>query len=87
MSSSFKIAILLNALTALILIIVRRFGGHQIIIASIFALVMNGTSLLQCSYSLLSDDQGRIWELKRALEGYDEIWLNCVTGRKRILFI
>ena len=45
MFNSFKTAILLSALTALILIIGKVFGGQQgLIIAFIFALVMNGGS-------------------------------------------
>jgi heat shock protein HtpX len=43
--NSFKTAILLTALTALILLIGGTFGGQQgLIIAFIFALVMNGSS-------------------------------------------
>ena len=45
MFNSFKTAILLTALTALILLIGGSFGGQQgLIIAFIFALVMNGSS-------------------------------------------
>jgi heat shock protein HtpX len=45
MFNSFKTAILLSALTALILIIGEVFGGQQgLIIAFIFALIMNGGS-------------------------------------------
>ena len=45
MSNSFKTAILLGALTGLILIIGQLFGGQQgLIIAFIFALIMNGGS-------------------------------------------
>jgi heat shock protein HtpX len=45
MFNSFKTAILLSALTALILIIGQLFGGQQgLIIAFIFALIMNGSS-------------------------------------------
>jgi len=45
MFNSFKTAILLSALTALILIIGQVFGGQQgLIIAFIFALIMNGGS-------------------------------------------
>ena len=45
MFNSFKTAILLSALTALILIIGEVFGGRQgLIIAFIFALIMNGGS-------------------------------------------
>jgi heat shock protein HtpX len=45
MVNSFKTALLLSALTALILIIGQVFGGQQgLIIAFIFALIMNGGS-------------------------------------------
>ncbi len=45
MFNSFKTAILLSALTALLLIIGQIFGGRQgLIIAFIFALIMNGGS-------------------------------------------
>jgi len=45
MFNSFKTAILLTALTALILLIGGSFGGQQgLIIAFIFAVVMNGSS-------------------------------------------
>jgi len=45
MVNSFKTAILLSALTALILIIGEVFGGHQgLMIAFVFALIMNGGS-------------------------------------------
>lgn len=45
MINSFKTAILLSALTALILIIGEVFGGRQgLVIAFIFALIMNGGS-------------------------------------------
>jgi heat shock protein HtpX len=45
MFNSFKTAILLSALTALILIIGQVFGGRQgLVIAFIFALIMNGGS-------------------------------------------
>lgn len=45
MFNSFKTAILLSALTALILIIGEVFGGQQgLIIAFVFALIMNGGS-------------------------------------------
>jgi len=45
MFNSFKTAILLSALTALILIIGQVFGGRQgLVIALIFALIMNGGS-------------------------------------------
>lgn len=45
MFNSFKTAILLSALTALILLIGGAFGGqHGLIIAFIFALIMNGSS-------------------------------------------
>jgi heat shock protein HtpX len=45
MFNSFKTAILLSALTALILIIGQLFGGQQgLMIAFVFALIMNGVS-------------------------------------------
>ena len=45
MSNSFKTAILLSALTALILIVGQVLGGqHGLIIAFAFALIMNGGS-------------------------------------------
>jgi heat shock protein HtpX len=45
MFNSFKTALLLSALTALILIIGQLFGGQQgLIIAFVFALIMNGGS-------------------------------------------
>ena len=45
MFNSFKTAILLSALTALILIIGQVFGGRQgLVIAFVFALIMNGGS-------------------------------------------
>ncbi len=60
MFNSFKIAVLLSALTALILIIGHLFGGQQgLIIAFIFALIMNGSSYWFSDRIVLSLYRGR----------------------------